>query len=181
VERQLAEKGLRISNLLIELERRERELAELRRVERYRSEFFGALKDVFTDNPNIKVVGDRFVFQAEVFFPSGSADIGEEGKAELQKFVQTWKSMQDRIPSSVPINIQIQGHTDVRPIYGRYASNWELSTARANEVVGFLIANGLPPDMLSAAGFSKYYPAVPGDTPEAYRQNRRIEIRITAR
>jgi len=181
VERLLAEKGLRISNLLIELERRERDLAELRRVEKYRSEFFAALMEVFSDNPDMKVVGDRFVFQAEVLFPSGSAAIQPGGTAELDKFVRTWKSLQHRIPSSVPINIQIQGHTDLRPITGTYASNWELSTARANGVVEYLIARGLPADMLSAAGFSKYYPAVRGNTAEAYRQNRRIEIRITAR
>ena len=141
------------------------------------------MSEVFKDNPNIKVVGDRFVFQSEVLFASGSDELGLPGRRELLKFVNAFKELLPRIPRDLDVNIQVQGHTDTDKVVftDRFASNWELSAARALTVVDFLADHGIPQDMLSAAGFGEFAPRVPGDSPEAKAQNRRIEIRITRR
>lgn len=151
-------------------------------LERYRSEFFGRLKAILGDNPNVRVVGDRFVFQAELLFASGSADLGEAGKAHLTKLAATLHDISGQIQKDIDWILRIDGHTDRVPIYGgRYASNWELSTARALSVVRFLAQQGIPENRMAAVGFSKFHPLDPADTPGAYRKNRRIEIKLTAR
>jgi chemotaxis protein MotB len=147
---------------------------------RYRSEFFGRLRQVLGDHPNIRIVGDRFVFQSEVLFPSGSADIEPDGQRQLLQVAELIMQLADEIPSDIDWVLQVNGHTDPVPIAtGQYASNWELSAARAIAVVRLFTAHGIPPTRLAAAGFAEFNPLVDGDTAEAYRRNRRIEIKLT--
>lgn len=146
----------------------------------YRSEFFGRLKQILGDNPAIQIRGDRFVFQAELFFASGSADLGEQGKTHLAALADTLLTVAQKIPDDIDWILQIDGHSDKVPINNEFfASNWELSTARAVSVVQFLSRQRIPENRMAAAGFSKYHPLDPADTPEAYRKNRRIEIKLT--
>lgn len=151
-------------------------------LEQYRSEFFGRLKEILGNNPHMRIEGDRFVFQAELLFDSGSARLGEEGKGHLTKLATTLLSLSRRIPKDINWVLRIDGHTDRVPIHNeRFASNWELSTARAVSVVRFLADQGIPENRMLAAGLSKFHPIDPADTPEAYRKNRRIEIKLTSR
>jgi chemotaxis protein MotB len=146
----------------------------------YRSEFFGRLKQILGDNPAIQIRGDRFVFQAELFFASGSAELGEKGKSHLTALADTLLMVAQKIPDDIDWILQINGHSDKIPINNEFfASNWELSTARALSVVRFLSRQKIPENRMAAAGFSKYHPIDPADTPEAYRKNRRIEIKLT--
>ena len=158
-------------------------VALARRVEelsRYRSEFFGRLREVLGDRADIRIVGDRFMFQSELFFATGSAEIGASGKRELMQVAQTLKSVAAEIPSDINWILLIEGFTDPRPIRTeQFPSNWELSTARALSIVKFLIARGIPPNRLAAAGFAQFHPLDPGHTEEAYRRNRRIEMKFT--
>lgn len=151
-------------------------------LERYRSEFFGRLRMILGDNPYVQIVGDRFVFQAELLFASGSADLGEEGKIHLAQLAATLRDISKQIQKDIDWILRIDGHTDRVPISsGKYVSNWELSTARALSVVKFLARQGIPENRMAAAGFSKFHPLDPADTPVAYRKNRRIEIKLTSR
>lgn len=151
-------------------------------LEKYRSEFFGRLREVLGDNPFIRIEGDRFVFQAELLFPSGSADIGVEGRRHLSKLARVLAELSEKMPEDIRWILRIDGHTDRIPIHNaQFASNWELSTARALSVVRFLAAQGIPEQRMAAAGFSKYHPLDPADSTEAYRKNRRIEIKLTSR
>jgi len=151
-------------------------------LEKYRSEFFGRLREVLGDNPYIRIEGDRFVFQAELLFPSGSADIGVEGRRHLSKLARVLAELSEKMPEDIRWILRIDGHTDRIPIHNaQFASNWELSTARALSVVRFLAAQGIPEQRMAAAGFSKYHPLDPADSTEAYRKNRRIEIKLTSR
>ena len=160
-------------------------LALARRIndlESYRSEFFGRLRTVLGDNPLIRIEGDRFVFQAELLFSTGSAELGNAGMHHLSQLALTLKELADKIPPEINWILRIDGHTDRVPVTsGRFSSNWELSTARAVSVVRFLSSQGIPETHMAAAGFSKFHPLDPTDTPEAYRKNRRIEIKLTAR
>lgn len=161
---------------------KERLLDRVEELESYTSDFYGRLRQVFADNPDIKVVGDRFVFQSEVLFPSGEADLAAAGKPDLDKFVQVYRQLADKLPADLPVIIEVQGHTDRVPIRtSRYTSNWELSTARALDVVSYLVSQGVPPQRLAATGMGEYHPIDPGDSPHAYRRNRRIELKITSR
>jgi len=154
---------------------------EVNRLEKYRSEFFGRLREVLADNPSVRIVGDRFLFQSELLFGSGSATLGEGGSQELAKLAGSLREVAARIPSDIDWVLQVEGHTDRVPIKtAEFPSNWELSTARAVSVVRFLIAQGIPANRLSAAGFAELRPIAPENTPEAYRKNRRIEIRLTS-
>lgn len=159
-----------------------RVLAErVNRLERYRSEFFGRLRELLGDNPSVRVVGDRFVFQSELLFESGSAQLGPAGRRELAKLADTLSGLARRIPADIDWILRIDGHTDRVPIRtAEFASNWELSTARAVSVVRFLAGQGIPERRLAAAGFGEFHPMDPADTPEAYRRNRRIEIKLTS-
>ena len=162
--------------LNIELARKVNEL------ERYRSEFFGRLRKVLGSNPYIRIEGDRFMFQAELLFGSGSADLGEEGKQHLSKLAVILRQLSDQIPEDLNWILRIDGHTDRVPMTsGRFASNWELSTARALSVVRFLAGQGISEKRMVAAGFSKFHPLDLAETPKAYRKNRRIEIKLTSR
>jgi chemotaxis protein MotB len=148
---------------------------------RYRSDFFGRLREILSDRENIRIVGDRFVFQSEVLFPTGSDQINAAGQEEMAKLAQAIIELQREIPPEINWVLRVDGHTDNIPLSGtgRYRDNWELSSARATSVVKFLIANGVPADRLVAAGFGEFQPLDPADTPEARSRNRRIELKLT--
>lgn len=181
----LSEKEKKVQKVKIKDLGKRLNIALARRVnelERYRSEFFGRLRTILGDNPYVRIVGDRFVLQAELLFASGSADLGEEGKEHLTKLAAILHNISKQIQKDIDWILRIDGHTDRVPIYsGKYASNWELSTARALSVVEFLARQGIPENRMAAAGFSKFHPLDPADTPDAYRKNRRIEIKLTSR
>ena len=148
----------------------------------YRSEFFGRLKEVLGERPDIQVVGDRFVFQSEVLFAVGSADIAEAGKAQLAGFAKTLLEIADKIPLEIDWILRVDGHTDARPIATfQFASNWELSSARAIAVVKYLASQGVPPSRLVAAGFAENRPLDASGSEDAYRRNRRIELKLDQR
>ncbi|MBL0374618.1 peptidoglycan -binding protein [Rhizobium sp. KVB221] len=148
---------------------------------RYRSDFFGRLREILSDRENIRIVGDRFVFQSEVLFPSGGAELNEAGKAEMGKLATALLELSREIPSEIDWVLRVDGHTDNVPLSGtgRYADNWELSSARATSVVKFLISQGVPANRLVAAGFGQYQAIAEGDSDEAKAQNRRIELKLT--
>jgi len=169
----LADLGQRLN---IALAQRVQELS------RYRSEFFGRLSAILSNRPDIRVVGDRFVFQSEVFFDSGSAVIRPEGLSELDKLASALIDLEKQIPKEIPWVLRIDGHTDVRPILtAQYPSNWALSSARAISVAQYLVAKGVSPQRLVAAGFGEFQPLDNERTDEAYRRNRRIELKLTER
>jgi len=147
----------------------------------YRSEFFGKLRKALKDNPDIHVEGDRFILPSEVLFTSASADLDAGGRREISALASTLKEISKQIPEDVDWVLRVDGHTDKRPVRVAFPSNWELSTARALSIVRYLIDQGIPPEHLVAAGFGEYHPLDPGDTPEAYRRNRRIELKLTSR
>jgi chemotaxis protein MotB len=149
---------------------------------RYRSDFFGRLRAILGARPDIRVVGDRFVFQSEVFFDAGQAALKPAGRAELDKLGEALLDLEKQIPSDIAWVLRVDGHTDVRPIASsQFASNWELSAARAISVVKYLIGKGVSPQRLVAAGFGEFQPIDPGGTDEAYSRNRRIELKLTER
>lgn len=150
---------------------------------RYRSDFFGRLREILSDRENIRIVGDRFVFQSEVLFPSGSEVINDAGRDEMAKLADAILDLQREIPPEINWVLRVDGHTDNIPLSGagRYRDNWELSTARATSVVKFLIEQGVPAERLVAAGFGEFQPLDPADTQEARDKNRRIELKLTER
>jgi len=150
---------------------------------RYRSDFFGRLREILSDRENIRIVGDRFVFQSEVLFPTGSDQINDAGQVEMKKLADAIIELQKEIPPEINWVLRVDGHTDNIPLSGtgRYRDNWELSSARATSVVKFLIANGVPPQRLVAAGFGEFQPLDPTDSADARSKNRRIELKLTER
>ena len=155
---------------------------KLEELQRYRSDFFGRLREVLANRPGIQVVGDRFVFQSEVLFPSGSADMSAAGQEQMHQLATTLKEIAKDIPPDVNWLLRVDGHADRQPIAGgTFNSNWELSAARAITVVKRLIADGIPPNRVAATGFSDNQPLDAADSPDAYAKNRRIEIRLTDR
>ena len=151
-------------------------------LQKYRSEFFGKLQAILGDREDIKIVGDRFIFETELLFDSASADLQESGKEKLSEIGLTLKETTVDIPSEIDWIIMVEGHTDKRPINTfKFPSNWELSTARANSVLKLLLDIGFAPDRLAAAGYGEFYPISNGDTDSDYQQNRRIELKLTSR
>ncbi|MGK9054752.1 peptidoglycan -binding protein [Neorhizobium sp. CSC1952] len=150
---------------------------------RYRSDFFGRLREILSDRENIRIVGDRFVFQSEVLFPVGGSELDDAGRAEMDKLAAALLDLAKEIPAEINWVLRVDGHTDNSPLsgIGRYRDNWELSSARATSVVKYLISRGVPANRLVAAGFGEFQPIAPGDTPEAKSQNRRIELKLTER
>jgi chemotaxis protein MotB len=165
------------SRLNVALAQKVQELA------RYRSDFFGRLRDILGNRPDIRIVGDRFVFQSEVFFDPGQAELKAEGMPELDKVAAAMRDIIANIPPDIPWVLRVDGHTDKRPLSGtgRFATNWDLSAARAIAVVRYLQSQGLPAEHLLAAGFGEYQPLDLGDTEEAFKRNRRIELKLTDR
>jgi chemotaxis protein MotB len=145
---------------------------------RYRSEFFGKLREALAGQRDVQIVGDRFVFQSEVLFPSGSAQLQPGGEKQLASVAQRLMEIASRIPKNINWVLQVDGHTDDKPISNViYPSNWELSAARAIAVVKFLHSEGIPNDRLVAAGYGEYQPLSTIDT----ARNRRIELKLTSR
>ncbi len=156
--------------------------AKVEELQRYRSEFFGRLREVLANRPGVQIVGDRFVFQSEVLFPVGSADITPAGADQIRTIAHTIKDIAGEIPSNIKWILRVDGHADKQPIgHSTFASNWELSAARAITVVKLLILEGVPADHLAATGFGDNQPLDTADTPDAYAKNRRIELRLTDR
>ena len=149
---------------------------------RYRSEFFGRLRAILGNRPDIRVVGDRFVFQSEVFFDTGQATLLPEGRAELDKLAAALIDLDKQIPSEIAWVLRVDGHTDVRPINSpMFKSNWELSSARAISVVQYLISLGVPRSGWSRPALPNSSRSTPRNTEEAYKRNRRIELKLTER
>jgi len=150
---------------------------------RYRSDFFGRLREILSDRENIRIVGDRFVFQSEVLFSSGAAELNPAGAEEMAKLANALIELGQEIPDDISWVLRVDGHTDNVPLsgQGRYRDNWELSTARATSVVKFLITEGVPADRLVAAGFGEFQPLVEEDSDDARARNRRIELKLTER
>lgn len=147
---------------------------------RYRSDFFGKLREVLEGRSDVRIVGDRFVFQSEVLFPAGQATISDAGRTEMAKLAVALRELQEQIPDDVNWVLRIDGHTDRRPINTpQFPSNWELSAARSIAVTKFFVEQGIPSQNLVAAGFGESRPIDNGDTEEAFARNRRIEFRLT--
>ena len=156
--------------------------AKVEELAEYRSEFFGRLRQVLAARKGFTIIGDRFVFQSEVLFGSGSAELGSSGKAGLDMFANVLKDVMTRIPEDLPWILQVDGHTDRIPIQTpRFPSNWELSAGRAIEVVNYLVTQGIPPERLSATGYGQFQPLDTSGDEIAHRRNRRIELKLTQR
>src|SRR4051794_3521786 len=170
---QIADLGKRLN---VALANKVQELA------RYRSEFFGRLREIIGDRPDIRIVGDRFVFQSEVLFDPGSAEFGDAAKQQLDPVIAALREISAQIPKDLNWVLRVDGHTDRRPISNaQFASNWELSAARAISVVRYMISQGIPPNRLVAAGFADFQALDSAGGEEAYRRNRRIELKLTER
>jgi chemotaxis protein MotB len=179
-ERRGRESQARISDLgarlNIALAQRVQELS------RYRSDFFGRLREILGNRADIRVVGDRFVFQSEVLFDSGQAILNPQGRAELDQLAAALLELEPKIPQEIAWVLRVDGHTDVRPIASvQFPSNWALSAARAISVVQYLVGKGVSPQRLVAAGFGEFQPLDTATTDDAYRRNRRIELKLTER
>ena len=150
---------------------------------RYRSDFFGRLRVILGNRPDIRIVGDRFVFQSEVFFDTAKATLDNpEGRAELDGLATALLELEKKIPGEIPWVLRVDGHTDVRPINSlQFKNNWELSVARAISVVQYLVGKGVSPQRLVAAGFGEFQPIDADKTDDAYSRNRRIELKLTER
>ena len=156
---------------------------KVQELNRYRSDFFGRLRQILGSRPDIRVVGDRFVFQSSVLFDVGKADISPAGKESLETLAAAVLDLEREIPPDIPWVLRVDGHTDNRRLTGggQYKSNWELSAARAVAVVQYLITKGVEPDRLAAAGFGEFQPIDQGTDEEALARNRRIELKLTER
>ncbi|WP_316356305.1 peptidoglycan -binding protein [Devosia sp.] len=168
---QIADLGRRLN---LALAQRVQELS------RYRSDFFGRLRDILAARADVRIVGDRFVFQSEVLFEPGQADISPEGTPDLDALADAILQLETEIPPDINWVLRIDGHTDIRPISNeRFPSNWELSAARAISVAQYLVTKGVSPNRLVAAGFGEFTPLDPAENEDAYRRNRRIEFKLT--
>jgi chemotaxis protein MotB len=149
---------------------------------RYRSDFFGKLKEVLGDRADFEIVGDRFVFPSDVLFDSGSAELKPGATAQLDKLASALKEVQSKIPPDIAWVMRVDGHTDIHPISTpEFPSNWELSSERAISVVRYLMQQGISPEHLVAAGFGEFQPIDTGTSDEALAKNRRIELKLTER
>ena len=169
----IASLGQRLQQALID---------QVEELSQYRSEFFGRLRQILGDRPEIRIVGDRFVFQSELLFASGSARLDPAGLDQLRALAESLREVADKIPPEIEWILRVDGHTDRVPVGAAspFASNWELSTRRAISVVEYLISQGIPPSRLAATGFGEYHPLDPRDDEIAYRRNRRIEFKLTS-
>lgn len=172
-ETQIADLGRRLNTALAQ---------KVQELSKFRSEFFGRLRQILSQRSDILVVGDRFVFQAEVLFSKGNADLNDAGQSEMLKLADAIKQLESEIPSDIAWVLRVDGHTDTDQLRNNvFKTNWELSAARAISVVKFLEAQGVSPKHLVAAGFGEFQPLAPGDSEEAKSENRRIELKLTER
>ena len=149
---------------------------------RYRSDFFGRLREILGSRPGVRIVGDRFVFESEVLFDTGRAEINPAGRAQMDQVAQALQNLEREIPPEIPWVMRVDGHTDKRPTSSaQFRSNWDLSAGRAISVVQYLVARGVSPQHLVAAGFGEFQPLDAGDSEDALRRNRRIELKLTDR
>jgi chemotaxis protein MotB len=156
--------------------------SKVEELQRYRSEFFGRLREVLAGRQGVQVVGDRFVFQSEVLFPPGSADMTPAGQDQIKALAATLKDIGKDIPRDINWILRVDGHADRQPVSrGAFPSNWELSSQRAINVVKLLVDEGVPPNRLAATGFGEFQPLDGTDSPASYARNRRIELRLTDR
>lgn len=170
---QIADLGKRLNAALAQ---------KVQELAKYRSEFFGRLREILGNRPDIEIVGDRFVIQSEILFSSGSADINASGEAQLRKITDAVREISAQIPNDISWVIRIDGHTDVNPIKtAQFPSNWYLSSARAIAVVDFMVKEGVSPEHLVAAGFGEFQPLDKGKGADALKRNRRIEFKLTER
>jgi chemotaxis protein MotB len=155
---------------------------QVQELQRYRSDFFGRLRELLKNRKDIRVVGDRFVFESEVLFPSGSDQLTTEGLAAMDQLAAAIIELEREIPKEIDWALQVDGHTDIRPIASpTFPSNWNLSTARAISVVRYLISRGVSPQRLVAAGYGEFRPLEPGKDEASLQRNRRIELKLTNR
>jgi chemotaxis protein MotB len=169
----IADLGARLNTLLAK---------QVQELQRYRSDFFGRLRELLRDRKDIRVVGDRFVFESEVLFASGQANLTVEGLASIDQLATAILELERGIPREIDWALQVDGHTDARPISSAlFPSNWELSSARATTVVKYLISRGVSPRRLVAAGYGEFQPLEEGLTEDVMRRNRRIELKLTNR
>lgn len=181
-EAKLAELALQLDKLLAQNTSLSEENKKFKgSIGEYASEFFAKLKQAIGNRSDIRVVGDRFVFQSEVLFDIASADLGEEGKKQLTPLVKTLKEITHSIPKNINWVLRVDGHTDNLPIHTKFPSNWELSAARAISVVKYLIAEGIPSHHLVAAGFGEFQPLEGNTDAKALAKNRRIEFKLDQR
>ncbi len=171
-EAQVADLGKRLNSALAQ---------KVQELAKFRSEFFGRLRQILSQRSDILVVGDRFVFQAEVLFSKGKADLNTPGQQEMLKLADALKQLEKEIPPDIAWVLRVDGHTDIDPITTGFRSNWDLSAARAISVVNYLVAQGVNPKHLVAAGFGEFQPLVPGSDEAAKSENRRIELKLTER
>ena len=170
---QIADLGKRLNAALAQ---------KVQELAKYRSEFFGRLREILGNRPDIEIVGDRFVIQSEILFGSGSADINLSGEAQLRKISDAVREISQEIPGDIPWVLRIDGHTDIQPIHtAQFPSNWYLSSARAIAVVNFMIKQGVAPNHLVAAGFGEFQPLDTDKSATALKRNRRIEFKLTER
>ena len=156
--------------------------SRVQELQRFRSEFFGRLREVLRGRDDVRIVGDRFVFQSEVLFAQGAASLGPEGEEKLGQLAIALNQIAAEIPEDIDWILQVEGHTDDIPVRaGRFADNWDLSTERALSVVRFLAESGLPANRLAAAGYGEFQPLDDAGSDEARRRNRRIEMKLTQR
>jgi chemotaxis protein MotB len=155
---------------------------KVQELSRYRSDFFGRLRQILGTRPDIRVVGDRFVFESSVLFESGKADISGAGRQSLDSLAAAVLDLEREIPPDIPWILRVDGHTDAKAISGgQFKSNWDLSAARAIAVVQYLVSKGVEPKLLAAAGFGEYQPIDAGTDDDANARNRRIELKLTER
>jgi chemotaxis protein MotB len=155
--------------------------ARVQELTKFRSDFFGKLREILGNRPDVRIVGDRFVLQSEVFFDVGKAELLPTAKTELDKVGDALGGLEKQIPADIAWVLRVDGHTDVRPISGQFKSNWDISAARAIAVVQYLISKGVSPQHLVAAGFGEFQPIDVNKTEDAYKRNRRIEFKLTER
>jgi chemotaxis protein MotB len=155
--------------------------ARVQELTKFRSDFFGKLREILGNRPDVRIVGDRFVLQSEVFFDVGKAELLPTAKTELDKVGDALAGLEKQIPGDIAWVLRVDGHTDVRPIAGQFKSNWDLSAGRAIAVVQYLISKGVSPQHLVAAGFGEFQPIDVAKTEDAYKRNRRIEFKLTER
>ena len=154
---------------------------KVQELSRYRSDFFGRLREILGSRPGVRIVGDRFVFESEVLFDTGRAEVSPAGRAQMEQVAVALQDLEREIPPEIPWVMRVDGHTDKRPVSGQFRSNWELSSARAIAVVQYLVSRGVSPQHLVAAGFGEFQPIDTSDAEDALRRNRRIELKLTER